>query len=74
MLYANEKLINWLLNESNITRYQIAKDTNVSQTVLSNIYNGKSDLSNITFGVAATLTAYAEKVEKEARGVVTTDK
>lgn len=53
-----EKLIN-----SEITPYQVKKDTGVSETVIREIRNGKRKLENITLGTAEKLYDYAKQGE-----------
>lgn len=64
---AEEKKIMWLLRVSTVSRYQISKGTKVAQSTLSNLANKKLPIENITFGTAATLTAYADKIKEEMR-------
>lgn len=58
-MFVDTDLINWLLE--NRTQYFIAKETNVTQSKLSEIKNGKIDLSNVTIGVGSKLTDLAIK-------------
>ena len=53
--------IEWLLK--NATQYDIAINTGVAQSTISNIVNGKRELKNLTIEVGAKLTSYA--IEKQ---------
>lgn len=44
------------------TQYQIAKETGISQSNLSNLKNGKRKIENLTIEVGSKLTSYAEKI------------
>lgn len=48
-----EKLLN-----SGVTNYRIYKDTGISQSTLSDIKNGVSELDNMKLGVALKLNEY----------------
>jgi len=68
---ADSKLITWLLEQSNVSRYRISEDTGITEMTLSRLVNGVSKMENITFGTAAKLTEYAEKIQDEIRGLNT---
>lgn len=51
------------LLESDITGYQIWKDTNVSQHVISQIRRGKRDVENLTLSTAEKLYNYQKGLE-----------
>ena len=51
--------IEWLLK--NATQYEIAINTGVAQSTISNIVNGKRELKNLTIEVGDKLTSYAIK-------------
>ena len=57
----NTEKIEWLLK--NATQYDIAINTGVAQSTISNIVNGKRELKNLTIEVGAKLTSYA--IEKQ---------
>lgn len=61
---ANSKDIEWLLE--NATQYMIAKETNVPQSKLSRLKNGKIKIENITFKVAGDLTTFSKKLQKNS--------
>ena len=66
--------IEWLLK--NDTQYNIAKNTGVAQSAISNIINGKRALKNLTIEVGAKLTSYAIKKQRSVsvpRNVQTTE-
>lgn len=50
------------LIESDITGYQVFKDTGLSQTVMSSLRTGKRDIDNLRVGTAEKLYEYACKV------------
>lgn len=50
------------LIESDITGYQVFKDTGLSQTVMSSLRTGKRDIDNLRLGTAEKLYEYACKV------------
>ncbi|MBY6178285.1 XRE family transcriptional regulator [Staphylococcus warneri] len=50
------------LIESDITGYQIFKDTGLSQTVMSSLRTGKRDVDNLRLGTTEKLYDYACKV------------
>lgn len=50
------------LVESNITGYQIHKETGVSQYVISQLRQGKRDVDNLTLNTTEKLYEYARKV------------
>ena len=54
--------IEWLLN--NATQYEIAINTGVAQSTISNIVNGKRELKNVTIEVGDKLTSYAIKKQR----------
>lgn len=49
------------LVESNITGYQIHKETGVSQYVISQLRQGKRDVDNLTLNTTEKLYEYSEK-------------
>lgn len=61
---ANSKDIEWLLE--NATQYMISKETNVAQSKLSRLKNGKIKIENITFKVASDLTTFSKKLQKNS--------
>lgn len=50
------------LIESDITGYQVFKDTRLSQTVMSSLRTGKRDVDNLRLGTTEKLYDYACKV------------
>lgn len=66
---ADLKLINWLMNQSGVSKYSISQATGVPQTTLSDIAKGKTEPDKMTFGTASKLTAYAIQVQDERRGL-----
>ncbi|PTK76095.1 hypothetical protein BUZ22_03140 [Staphylococcus haemolyticus] len=50
------------LIESDITGYQVSKDTGLSQTVMSSLRTGKRYIDNLKLGTAEKLYEYACKV------------
>ncbi|MDC6326224.1 hypothetical protein [Staphylococcus auricularis] len=50
------------LINSDITGYQVFKDTGLSQTVMSSLRTGKRDIDNLRLGTAEKLYEYACKV------------
>lgn len=64
MTWADSRLIYWLLHETKISRYQISKDTGISESTLSRIFSGDTPLERVQFGYAHTLTEYA-RVEQD---------
>lgn len=62
---ADEQLIYWLLHESNVTRYRISKDTGITQSTLSRLYNGITSVERMRLGHAITLTNYAKSLKEE---------
>lgn len=62
---ADEQLIHWLLHESNVTRYRISKDTGITQSTLSRLYNGITNIERMRLGHAITLTMYAKQIKEE---------
>lgn len=54
-----KKTIIKLIN-SDITGYQIYKDTGLSQTVMSTLRTGKRDIDNLKLGTAEKLYEYAK--------------
>jgi hypothetical protein len=61
---ADKNLIEWLLNESDLSKYAISKATGIHITTLTNLSDGKSLIENLSFKNAAALTEYAEKIKK----------
>lgn len=49
------------LVESNITGYQIHKETGVSQYVISQLRQGKRDVDNLTLNTTEKLYEYSKK-------------
>lgn len=54
--------IKWLLE--NRTQYFISKASGVTQSKLSDLKNGKVDISNLTIRIGAKLTELAESEQK----------
>ena len=50
------------LIQSDVTGYQIYKDTGISQYVLSQLRQGKRDVDNLTLNTTEKLYAYAKIV------------
>ena len=50
------------LIESDITGYQVFKDTGLSQTVMSSLRTGKRNVDNLSLGTTEKLYEYACKV------------
>lgn len=59
---ANSKDIEWLLE--NATQYMISKETNVPQSKISRLKNGKIKMENLTFEVASILTDFSKNFKK----------
>lgn len=57
-----KKAIEWLLFNSNVSRYQVSKDTGVAQTTLSRYVTGESDVGKMTLDNAETLYNYFKQV------------
>ena len=57
--------IEWLLN--NATQYRINKDTGVTLSILSRLFNGERKIENLTIRTGSTLTEYAEKLQKQEK-------
>ena len=57
--------IQWILNDSGLSRYQISKETGIHITTLTNLVEGKSLIENLSFKNAAALTSFAERAIKE---------
>ncbi len=66
-MIANSELIKWLLEESEVTKYQISKATGIHQTTLTNLENGTSLIENLSFKNAAALTEYALKIKVDKK-------
>lgn len=66
--YADSLLIEWLLNKSGVTCYQISKKSKVGESTLSRITNGETSMHSIRFGTAIKLTEYAKKIQDERMG------
>jgi len=69
MLKADEKLINWLMEDSGLSKYSISKATGIPQMTLSDIATGKTSIDNMTFYTASKLTFYAEEAQKNRKGL-----
>lgn len=65
MLKANEDDIRWLLFDSGLTFYRIAKDTGIPKPNVYRLQQRQSQIENLRFNTASTLTAYARKVKKQ---------
>lgn len=63
--HADSTLIMWLLTESGVSRYRIAKDIGISEATISRIARGETTVESIRFGSAQKLSAYAENIQKE---------
>ena len=50
------------LLDSNVSQYRIWKDTGISQSKISDLRSGKSEISKISLANASLLTEYAEKI------------
>lgn len=61
---ADSRLIHWLLHESGVTRYRIAKDLDMSESTLSRIASGETSMDAVRFGFAHKLTDYARTVKQ----------
>ncbi|MBD7970283.1 helix-turn-helix domain-containing protein [Paenibacillus gallinarum] len=66
--YADSRLIEWLLNKSGVTCYQISKKSDVSESTLSRITSGETSLPAIRFGTAIKLSEYAKKLQVQRMG------
>lgn len=67
MADADTRLIGWLLHESGISRYHIAKETDISESTLSRIVSGDIPMDAIRFGYACILTSYARRMQREQK-------
>lgn len=68
----NTKLINWLIENGNISAYRISKDSGISQQLLSKYRNGETEVEAMSIKTAGKLSNVAEKyfddeVEKAIR-------
>lgn len=50
--------INYLINEKNISKYRLAKDTNIPYSTISDICNGKTTLENCNAKTVYELSKY----------------
>lgn len=66
--YANRQLIEWLLNKSGVTCYQISKKSKISEATLSRITSGETSMQAIRSETAIKLTDYAKKIYEERMG------
>lgn len=66
MVDADSRLIEWLFHESEISRYKISKDTGISESTLSRIASGYTQMEAVKFGLAHKLTEYARSVQSKA--------
>ena len=55
--------IQWLLHESHITVYRIAKETGINNVTLYKYIQGKSEIENMTLNNAMKLYEFAKKEE-----------
>lgn len=73
--HADSTLIMWLLTDSGVSRYRIAKDIGISEATISRIVRGETTIASIRFGSAQKLTAYAEAIQQklahDAKGATT---
>lgn len=65
---ADSELIQWLLDQ-HISRYQISKNTGVTEMTLSRLTNEASKIENLPLKTAAALTEYAERIIKEEKAM-----
>lgn len=66
--YADSRLIEWLLNQSGVSNYQISKKSKIGESTLSRISSGETSMHSIRFGTAIKLTEYARMIHKERMG------
>lgn len=66
--YADSRLIDWLLNQSGVSCYQISKNSKIGESTLSRISNGETSMHSIKFGTAIKLTKYARRIQDERMG------
>mgnify|MGYP001019282763 CR=1 FL=1 len=66
---ADLDLIRWLLNESSVSRYRIAKDTGIAESTIGRISRGAVSIDKIQFGIACKLTDYARQVQRMEKEV-----
>ncbi|MEK4529805.1 hypothetical protein NST38_30845 [Paenibacillus sp. FSL H8-0104] len=66
--YADSQLIDWLLNQSGVSCYQISKKSKIGESTLSRISNGETSMHSIRFGTAIKLTEYARRIQDERMG------
>lgn len=64
MLKANEDDIRWLIFDSGLTFYRIAKDTGIPKPNVYRLQQRQSQIENLRFNTASTLTAYAQKARQ----------
>lgn len=64
-LYADSRLIRWLLYESGVRRRQIANAVDISEATVSRMVSERIKIESIRFGSAHKLTAYARKIQAE---------
>lgn len=62
---ANRLEIERLLNNDDISGYQIEKDTGVSKMTISNLRTGKAEIEKLSFDTAAKLTAYSKSKQSD---------
>lgn len=69
---ADSQLIMWLLTDSGVSRYRIAKDIGISEATISRVARGETTVQSIRFGTAQKLSAYAENIQTaQAKGATT---
>lgn len=64
---ADSRVIHWLLHESGVSRYKISKDTGISESALSRMASGETQMGSINFGFAISLTKYAHSLKDSAK-------
>lgn len=62
-MYVDTELIEWLLE--NETQYKIAKETGVTQSILSRLSTGERKIENLKVITGAKLTEYAQQKKGE---------
>lgn len=60
-MYADKKMIEWLLFENKETNVSIAKNTTISEGAVRNLRKGTAVVDEMRFNNANSLTSYAEK-------------
>lgn len=63
-IMADSHLIEWLLTESNMSRYEISYHSGISESTLSRISSGETKMDSMRFGFAGRLSKIAKEIQK----------